>query len=1140
MFPYRKPLLIVILLLVCSKFLLAQRTYQEHSVLTSGNWYKFSVKDPGIYRIDVAFLKTLGFNTSSIPTNQLKIYGNGGDMLPENCGSIVPNDLQENSILVEDGGDGVFDGNDYILFFAQGPDRWISDSINHTFSHKKNLYSDSSYYYITLATNGKRIQDQDGQGGANITITSFQDHYFHELDTVNFLSSGKQWFGEEFAQAPGKTVARSFTIDFPNMLSSPATLKLNCVARSFGSGSSFTANINQGPVLTVNVPPVATGPYDLFALSSTAAGNFSSTGSPVKLDLGFSLGSVNAQGWLDWFEIICTRALSLSGVNQLMFRDFNSVGLGNTGNFIIAGASAETQVWDVSDPLNPVNMLGSLQGTNYSFSNSCSRLHEYVAFNKTSFLQPVALGRVTNQDIHSPTKTDFLIIAHPNLISEGQRLAAYHQQRDHLRTTVVTTDQVYNEFSSGSPDPTALRDYVKMFYDRAGTDFASRPKYLLLFGDASFDYKNRLNGNTNLVPAYESSVSLDPLQTYTSDDFFGFLDDKDDINGNGNYFLDIGIGRIPASNLRQAKSIVDKIIAYNDPKSLGAWRNETTFVADDEDANLHLQDAEVETQTAQKTDSLLNVEKIYLDAFQQQSNAAGARYPDANLAVNNSFFRGTLIWNYNGHGSYRRLAEEVILDDNIISTMNNANRLPLFITATCDVAPFDNPLQSSIGENLLLRENTGAIALMTTTRIVFAFSNRVINQNYLATALAKKPDGTYLSLGSAVKETKNLTYRFFGDIVNNRKFTLLGDPALTLAFPVNKITTTSITNNLGVAQDTLKALSTYTVSGEVTDQSGNRISDFNGTIYPTVYDKVQQVSTRGNDASSVVTTFSARRNIIFKGKAQVTAGKFSYNFIVPKDIDYRFGPGRISYYGENGSTDGSGAFEKFQVGGSGDSSSDKEGPSIQVFLNDEKFISGGISNEKPLLIVKLQDSSGINIMGTGIGHDLVAIVDNDQSKQFILNEFYESDRDNYHKGTVRFQLPVLEDGLHTLTVKAWDVANNSNQTGIDFRIIKAQDLTLQHVLNYPNPFTTRTNFWFEHNRPGEELRVTVQIFTVSGKLVKTLRSTIITTGNRSSEVEWDGRDDYGNKIGRGVYIYTLSVQTSDGKTARKLEKLYLL
>lgn len=1138
---YIIPWLLAVTLLSGTISVSGQRTYTSQSVLAVGNWYKLAVSGPGIYKIDLPFLTALGITATSLPSASIRLFGNGGQMLPENPNVAVVDDLAENAVWIEDGGDGIFNGADYLLFYASGPHDWVNDPVNRRFSHRKNVYSEQSFYYLSIGGTGKRIATLNTPFSPNTIITTFSDRYFYELDSVNLLSSGRQWFGEDFADGPGKLKTRSFTLSIPSVTTDPGQITASCLSRSFGTSGRFNISVNNQATMALDIPPVATGPYDQFARIVESSGSFTNTQQQLSIRFDYTPASVNAQGWLNWFEVFTRRNLSMAGVNQLLFRDWNSTGAGNTGNFIIKNGTPTTRVWDISRPLEPVGLPVTAQGSDLSFVNDCSVLHEYVAFNTSGLLIPIAIGRVMNQNLHNPVLADFLIVTHTSLLAQAQRLAQFHQQQNNLKVTVVTTEQVFNEFSSGTPDPAAIRDFVKMYHDRAGSDTTKRARYLLLLGDASFDYKTRITNNTNLVPAWESPASLDPLATYTSDDFFGLLDDADDINGTGTYLLDIGIGRIPARHEREAQAIIDKIIAYHQPKSLGAWRNELTFVADDEDNNLHLQDAEIITQSAAATAPVFNTDKIYLDAFRQESGAGGSRYPEVNLAINNQLFNGTLIWNYSGHGGYRRLAEEVVLDQDIINTFNNPEKLPLFITATCDVAPYDNPLVSSIGENLLLREKTGAIALMTTTRLVFAFSNRIMNKNYVETALQKRPDGRYFTLGEAVRYAKNLTYTFFSDVINNRKFTLLGDPAMTLAFPVHTVQTTAV-NGIPVAAqpDTLKALAEYTISGQVTDAAGNVLNNFNGTVNATVFDKVQTTSTLANDPGSLSVAFQVQKNTLFKGKAKVSNGLFSFRFVVPKDINYQFGNGKISYYADNGAADGNGVFTNIIIGGSGDSTADREGPQIKAFLNDEKFVNGSISNDRPILLVKLADSSGINIMGTGIGHDLVAILDHNPQQSFVLNDFYESDLDNFRKGTVRFQLPGLAEGPHTLTIKVWDAVNNSSEITLEFKVFNQQNLLLDHVLNYPNPFTTRTSFWFEHNRPGEELHVDIQVFTITGKLVKTLRRTIFSPGNRSSEVEWDGRDEYGSKIGRGVYIYRLRVQTMDGKAAQKLEKLFIL
>jgi len=743
--------------------------------------------------------------------------------------------------------------------------------------------------------------------------------------------------------------------------------------------------------------------------------------------------------------------------------------------------------------------------------------------------------------LHSQQAVDYIIVTTTPLVTQAQRLAQFHQVRNNLRYAVVTTDQVFNEFSSGKSDPSAIRDFVKMLYDRAAGNPANQPKYLLLFGDASFDYKDRLNNNTNFVPAYESVNSLDPLATYTSDDFFGFLDDNEDINSTVLINqLDIGIGRIPARDAEEAKNYVDKVEAYYSNESLGPWRNNQLFIGDDEDFNLHLQDAEVLTTTSQTQAPVFNITKAYLDAFRQESGAGGSRYPQANQLINNQVYNGVLIWNYSGHGGSNRLAEEVVVDQDIVNNWNNPGKLPLFITATCDFAPYDNPAINSLGENILMRPKTGGIGLMTTTRVVFSFSNRIINNNYLQFALQPDANGIYKSLGESIRAAKNYTYQTSGDIINNRKFTLLGDPAVTLAFPALKIRATKV-NGIPVAQaDTLSSTERVIIEGEVTDLQGNLLPNFNGTVYPTVFDKAQTINTLANDPTSQVVGFQTQNTVLYKGKASVGNGKFLFTFKVPKDINYQYGNGKLSLYAEDGSKDANGYFTNFIVGGTGsDIGNDNQGPLIKAYLNDEKFVNGGVTNENPILIVKLTDSSGINTAGTGIGHDIVATLDNDNRQYFTLNDFYEADLNSYQQGIIHFQLPSLPGGAHSLKIKAWDILNNSSEYILEFTVAKDDELVLNHVLNYPNPFTTKTQFWFEHNRPGQDLLVKVQIFTVGGKLIKTVKQTINNAGNRSSDVEWDGRDEYGDKLARGVYIYKVTVITPDNKKKEVIQKLVL-
>lgn len=1120
----------------------AQRQYVAHSVLAAGEWYRISVSQPGVCRLDLAFLGSLGLNTSGIASSAIRLYGRPPGMLSEANSALYADDLTELAIEVADGGDGVLNGPDYILFYAAGPDQWMPDPADQRFSFRKNLYSREQYFYLRVGGTGKRVATAPLLNNPAQVSNTYAAHYAYETDSLNFLNGGKEWVGEEFANAPGKVLTQSFTVPLSGIQpGAPLIFSTRCVARSAGAQSRFDIQSGNLPLLQLPVNAITGNTYDPVARAAEATVTIPATGDNPVFRYNFVPGSFNAQGWLDRFTVETRCSITMSGNSQLLFRDWALPG-GVVSGYAISNPATGIAVWDITDPLQPVRMPGQSTGTAWQFNQQADRFREYIAFGATGYVQPKAAGRVPVQDLHDSRPADLLIITHPSFLEAAGRIALFHQQQDQLRTVVVTTEQVYHEFAGGIPDPAALRDFVKMYFDRYGQQTADKPRYLLLFGDASFDYGNRVPGNTNYVPGWQTTESLDPLGTYTSDDFFGFLEDTEDISsGLVQNTLDIGIGRVPVSSAEQARQFADKLEAYVAPASFGPWRTRLSFVADDEDGNLHLSDAEQITAAAAAVAPVFSQQKIYLDAYPQLSGAGGSSYPDVNQALNNQVINGNLLINYNGHGGAERLAAETILDKQQVNSWNNTNRLPLFITATCDFAPYDNPMVSSLGEYLLLKPGSGAIALMTTTRPVFAFSNRVMNEQYIRVAMAADTAGRHLSLGDAVKAAKNLVYQQLPDVANNRKFTLLGDPALTLAFPLLQVKPLRVNLQPVTGADTLRAGDTVLLEGEVTDRQGVRISGYNGYVYPDLTDKPKPVQTRGNDPGSPVTTFSVQQNSLFRGKFTVTDGRFAIRFKVPKDIRYQYGAGRLGLYAENGQADGSGVYNGLIIGGTGNTvTADTEGPSVRAWLNAEDFVNGGLTNQQPVLLLELADSSGINTTGLGLGHDLVATLDGDNNQFYILNDYFQSEADSYTRGRVRFQLPGLEPGPHTLRIKAWDVMNNASEYLLEFVAGDDEELVISRVLNYPNPFTTKTRFWLEHNKPGQRVQVQVQIMTITGRVIRSLQYDAISVGNRITDIEWDARDDFGNKTGRGVYIYKVRVMNAGKKTRELLGKLVVL
>lgn len=1129
--------------------------YASSSVLSSGNWYKIAVSQDGIYRLTYDDLESLGMDVNSIDPRRLNIYGNGGGMLPQPNDVFRHDDLQQNAIEVFGESDGSFDQGDYVIFYGKGPHSWVQDSTKcGLFRHEYNVYSERAYYFITVDQGmGRRVQltPQTGRTPTH-TATTFTDYQFHEVDNVNLLKSGREWYGEEF----DIQTSYSFDFGFSNVTNDPGYLSTRVLAKSLSGATSFSIRKNGSTVESVNVPQVSGG-YNKNAEDELTCTELSFESGNTNIAVNYSKGgNPNAIGWLDYIDIILTRNLSMAG-GQMAFRNLESVGTGNVANFQLSNANSALKVWEVTDPTNVNRVDATHQGSTVSFKIETDSLRQFVAFNGNSFLSPELVGMVDNQNLHALSQVDMVIVAHPNFISEAQRLANFHEQNEtsQLSVHIVTPEQVYNEFSSGAQDVTAIRDFMKMFYVRSQS-WQDLPRYLLLFGDASYDYKDRLADNTNYVPTYESPESLTPTISYASDDYYGLLDPEEgQWNSSSNDALDIGIGRFVVRTLDDARAVVDKIYRYEELDINGLqlehtctdgtgngvispdWRNRIVFVADDEDSNMHLNQAD---QLAVLVDTMYpeyNLTKIYMDAYVQESTPGGQRYPEVTTALNTEVQRGALIVNYTGHGGELGWAHERILGVTDINGWTNYRNLPVFVTATCEFTRYDDPSRISAGEWVHLNPDGGGIALFTTSRLVYSAPNFTLNKNFYLNLLVEQLWGPP-TMGDVIRMTKVAS----GGSVNNRNFSLIGDPAQRLAFPLHRVQTLTINgDDVNSLTDTINALQLVTVTGTMRNRNGQVMPEFNGVVYPTVFDKTTEVSTLANDPGSSVRQFTVQKNLIYKGKASVTDGNFSFSFVVPRDIAYNYDFGRISYYAESTSTNANGYFEEFMIGGSNDNAaSDEIGPEVRLYMNDENFAYGGTTDESPSLYAIVSDTNGINTVGNGIGHDITAVLDDNTNNTYNLNDFYQADLNSYQSGKVVYPFSNLSEGTHSLKLKVWDVYNNSSEAYTEFVVAESANLALEHVLNYPNPFTTRTSFMFEHNQPCNSMDVQVQIFTVSGKLVKTINETVLSQGFRNDPIEWDGLDDYGQKIGRGVYLYNLKVTTPDGQKAEQIERLVIL
>jgi len=1112
------------------------------SVLATGTWHKIAIDRRGVYKIDYEFLRKNTGIGATIPSSGIRLFGNGGTMLPENNALPRYSDPRENALFVADGGDGVFGPGDYVLFYANGPMAWQKDSVNRRFLHEKNLYEDKSYYFLNLdGGSGLRMGQQSGSPAANVTVTAFDDYQVHEEDLVSIGKIGKDWVGETFSTQPGQTTAQTFTFS-TGTVSGQIGLRLAVASNSPASGNLFSVAVN-GQTLD-NYMLNASSDARL-ATAVQAEYQVNPAGSSLNVRLSYQPASSEGKGYLDYIALNMRRPLSFAG-GQLSFRDWQAVGSGRVARYELQNGGGGIRVWDVTDPLRPVVMSGALSGSTYAFAQDAEALHEFIAYDGSKFFSPQYVGKVENQNLHGIGQVDYIIVTSPAFVDAANRLADFHRQHSGLRTVVTLTQQVYNEFSSGSQDISAIRDFVKMCYDRAGSDTAQMPKYLLLFGDASYDYRNRVANNTNYVPSFESKASYYLDSASCNDDFFALLDDNEYIEDYSiPNTLDIGVGRLPVKTAEEANSVVNKILHYKSSATLGPWRLSNTYIGDNEDgAGNHLMDAEVMAGVVDELEPIYNDTKIYLDNMQFVSTPGGARCPEANKAINDKVFKGTFMINYSGHGNTQTLAHERILTADDFNTWKNLDKLPFMVTATCDFSQFDNPEVVSAGEKLVLKRDGGAIAMLTTTQAVYAGPNREINRQFLETQFIQNASGQWHTFGDAFRMGKNATYITIPNwwIVSNfRKFILLGDPALAPNFPKYFVRTESIKNmSTGQTTDSVNALGGYIISGAVTDVNGATLGDFNGNVYITFYDKPR--------TESVITKvygqqrdFTVQNNIIYKGKASVTGGKFRFSFVAPKDINYDFGTGKISYYADNGVEDAGGLDSSVVIGGLSDHPyTENDPPVVRPYMEDTLFRDGGVTGSNTLLYVSLYDETGINVSGNSVGHDLIAVLDEAIDKPYILNDYYETATDDYRNGYVYFPVAGLSDGLHTFRVKAWDVNNNSGEGIVHFIVYNGSVMKVERLMNYPNPFSDQTRFVFEHNHPDEALQAQIRIYNTAGTLVRTLDQAFTPTGSRTNELMWDGTAGNGARVPSGVYVYRLRIATAQGIQATAYQKLVLI
>lgn len=1106
-----------------------------------GDWYRFKISRTGVQKIDQSFLKALGINTDQVDPAKIKIFGNGGRVMPLLNSVPFPSDISELAIKVVGGQDGSFDSGDYLLFYGMANDGWSDE-----YDSNLNIYSDNAYYYVQIDNqNGKRVTAyQEPSGTVSNVFSNYLAHKYYEKDEVNFTLMGRKWFESPMGvSATTKTASIHFdAID--------ASKKINYrISAAVDVGNcTLDVKLNGQNLGQIDYYPVSGN--IIVSSESYLQGQKTVSSGGLTFDLVFNNNhNFDSHLYLNYINVDAYCLLQGTGKQFLFYHpDAQSAGIG-VGAYHFTQAQNITQIWDVSNPYEPTTIDENTVNFDLKFELGVDK--KFVAVDKNDLITPPTPEKfiMANQNLHRDVfyftggfkDVDQLIVCPSFLHDKAETFAQMHRDQG-LNVYVADLDKIYNEFGNGNQDVSSIRNFVKYIYQNASTA-TKKLKYLLLFGDASVDFKGLIkpqylsNGeNTNIVPIYETLSGNSLVASYGSDDFFAMLD----LNEGGMTNTDkpdVAVGRLIVRNETDADVFLNKYRHYFSEDVMQNWRTYISFWSDDFDKpgdNFIYHVDPVAVNIAQ-IHPAFNQTKIYQDAYVQQSTPAGNRYPDAKRALLNQFEKGTLILGYVGHGNEVQLSHERMLDMNDAKSLHNFDRLPLLTTLTCEFGKFDDPERETAAEHLLWNHSGGVLSMVTTIREIWTSNAYAMNNTFYNAMFGL--DGSGALVKNPAEALRLAKCQAEAAFLGKYNVAFLGDPGFDLAFPNPKIVMTSIN---GKPTDTLKALQRIHIEGEVRDGQNQLMSNYSGIVSPTVFDKYIQTHTLDNDQQDQPYNFTKMGRKIFQGSANVQNGRFQFDFIVPKDINLAYGKGRISFYATDKQDEQIGYNENITVGGVDETAEDdQKPPEIKAFMNDMSFVSGGITDSNPYLLLELKDEHGINTIG-GIGHDITAYLDDDQTNVYVLNDFYETETNTYKKGKVRYRLYDIEPGWHTLHIKAWDVYNNSATATLDFQVVSNEEIKIERLLNYPNPFVNYTEFWFNHNHPFETLDVMVQVYTISGKLVWQHRQDVLTESYLSRDITWDGRDNFGHKLAKGTYIYKLSVKTLTGKMTSKIEKLVIL
>jgi hypothetical protein len=1102
----------------------------QNSPFAVGKWAKLSTSKQGIYKLTGAQIRSMGFDLPMV-ASQLQLFNYPQRGLQEKVPSTPLMGLVENSIKVVDGGDGKIDDSDYILFYAVGPVQWKYDSLTKVSSHSKNIPIPETNYFITIGNNGKRIPNQNLQTAHVEDRDYFTQHFLYEIDSVSLLNSGKTFFGLPMGTGIGKQPAIQISYNTQSM-GNAGWIQCNThvAATNYQSNSQFDYYWNDQFQQSTLLPPVtgylfddvAKEASDRFFMNSNATWPSKST-----LKLSYNSPNANATGWIDYVELTTNKQIGFWQDSSIAFGIEEGIHYGDIVKCNVQNGDASVVVWNVTNAENPAEITTQwLSNGKGSFLQKTDSTCLFFATKNNAFETPVLGGSINNQNtVNNIDSVNYIIVAAPAYLAQAKKYQQFQQSNFGRKTIVVDARELYNDFSGGQASPIAIRNFLKYLSNKAVAINAPKPEYVLLLGMGNFNTKKlRLDFE---LPVYENENATSILSSFSTDDFFSILNTGADINAYGTIGnLSMAVGRIPARTIAEADTAITKLIRYQSNKVGGAWENNITWIADDGDYNLHLQDAESIVQNVQTKTSFWDHNKIYLDLFPAVSSTSGNSFPLANNALQQAIQEGSLMLNYTGHGNYLRLAEEAIIAQSQLDSWTNRDKLPLLVTASCNFAPYDQPSLSPIAWDAFMKNSNGVIGLVAANRLVFAFSNRQINDLFVQQLLVSDASGKLNTIGQALQKAKNSNWAQGGDKVNDFKFNIIGDPALRLSRPNYQVHISHLNGQLFTGKDSLLSGNKYQLQGQV--KVGNAVKgDFNGTLELIIYDAVKQKRTLANQSTSMAVPVDVQENILFKGKASVVNGLFTVGFILPTQVSNVTNPIKIKLAAVSGSNSAIQVYDSIFVKPNGShSQGDKVGPTIKAYLNDAYFKAGGWSAPNATLFISLMDSSGIQTSGNALGHDLVVYMDNNPIP-LVLNKYFTADMDTYQSGKVVASLPQFTEGKHLLVIKAWDLLGNGSKDTLLFEVPKLSGLQNIKPFNFPNPFITQTKFGFETNQVDKELDLLLEIYDQKGQSQFSYARQFKNTATKVF-IDWNGITNTGTALQPGVYFYKITVKSNSG------------